>query len=137
MTDIAKVTCKGEEFYLDEWQFKQYEKFDEQAQEQADGILVLEGEAQQEWLENARWNYLKGMTDRPDDENVCCFCGSPLKDFGNGMYGHNPYPANTIPGKRCCDKCNQKIVIPARCAIYDLIRETDKERESKENASAK
>ena len=40
----------------------------------------------------------------------CCFCGKTINGFGN-----NPDPACTIPGAICCDKCNEKVVIPVRC----------------------
>lgn len=60
----------------------------------------------------------------PKDESICCFCGAPLKEWyeGSEYYGNNPDPANTIPGKRCCDACNLNIVVPARIYIAELIR---------------
>ena len=43
----------------------------------------------------------------------CCICG---KEFTG--YGNNPYP--TKQQGRCCDKCNTKIVIPARLASIGI-----------------
>lgn len=41
---------------------------------------------------------------------TCCICG---KEFIG--YGNNPYPVVEHPlGNRCCDKCNDEVVIPAR-----------------------
>ena len=42
----------------------------------------------------------------------CCICG---KEFDG--YGNNPYPVvgDIFSGdERCCDECNDTIVIPAR-----------------------
>lgn len=39
----------------------------------------------------------------------CCFCGKVLVGWGN-----DPYPANKNPDARCCDDCNETIVIPDR-----------------------
>ena len=41
----------------------------------------------------------------------CCFCGKEFVGWGN-----NPYPANKDEDARCCDKCNDEIVIPERIA---------------------
>ena len=52
------------------------------------------------------------------EESVkCCFCDRPI----NYMNSHNPNPANSIPGKRCCIYCNYHIVLPARSIISALI----------------
>jgi len=34
----------------------------------------------------------------------CCICGKPIKD-----YGHNPFPLKNEG--RCCDECNEKVVM--------------------------
>lgn len=45
----------------------------------------------------------------------CCFCGKELKE----KEGNNPEPIieydniSTV-GKKCCNECNERIVIPAR-----------------------
>ena len=43
------------------------------------------------------------------DNNVCCICGKPFTGWGN-----NPYPVNSDEDARCCDICNDRVVIPAR-----------------------
>jgi len=43
-------------------------------------------------------------------DNACCFCGDDV-----GRYGHNPAPVSDTG--RCCDVCNQMVVIPARISM--------------------
>lgn len=45
------------------------------------------------------------ITESVPDEKLCCLCGSPIKGEGN-----NPYPLNSTPGARCCDKCNLDVI---------------------------
>lgn len=40
------------------------------------------------------------------DDSKCCICGTPI-----GYYGNN---ADPVCDGRCCDKCNDSIVIPYR-----------------------
>lgn len=35
----------------------------------------------------------------------CCFCGEEINGYGN-----NPWPLLKDDGKRCCDKCNSKVL---------------------------
>ena len=44
-------------------------------------------------------------------EYICCFCGKKFEGWGN-----NPYPANKDESARCCDACNDSVVIPSRLA---------------------
>ena len=44
-----------------------------------------------------------------NQEYVCCFCGKTFNDWGN-----NPYPACEDENARCCDDCNNEVVLPAR-----------------------
>ena len=46
-------------------------------------------------------------------DNACCFCGDDV-----GRYGHNPAPVSDTG--RCCDVCNQMVVIPARMSMLGL-----------------
>lgn len=39
---------------------------------------------------------------------ICCLCGEEYKGYGN-----NPEPLASFT-RKCCDKCNQELVIPAR-----------------------
>lgn len=48
-----------------------------------------------------------------EEENknpICCFCGNHCED----EFGNNPYPANNEEDARCCNDCNETVVIPAR-----------------------
>ena len=41
----------------------------------------------------------------------CCLCGNETEN----QWGHNPYPVTEKDSKeRCCAKCNESIVVPAR-----------------------
>lgn len=44
------------------------------------------------------------------EEGICSICG---KEYAN--WGNNAYPINN---GRCCDKCNEVVVIPERIAKY-------------------
>jgi hypothetical protein len=45
---------------------------------------------------------------------VCSLCGGEVEEWpGGGGYGNNPEPLAPIEA-RCCDRCNQEKVIPAR-----------------------
>ena len=57
---------------------------------------------------------------------VCCFC---KKDAG--QYGNNPDPVMDGTKHRCCDKCNLKIVLPARFRATENFNATRKEGETK------
>lgn len=39
-----------------------------------------------------------------EKEYVCCICGKRFKGHGN-----NPWPVKKSD-KRCCDKCNEKVI---------------------------
>lgn len=39
----------------------------------------------------------------------CCICGKVFKGYGN-----NPYPVSADPNDRCCDACNDSVVLPER-----------------------
>ena len=58
-----------------------------------------------------RKNILKEMITMLEEGKMCCICGAPIEDWGN-----NPYPVVKWDGARCCDYCNQTVVIPARLA---------------------
>lgn len=46
---------------------------------------------------------------------MCCFCGRAFKGWGN-----NPYPLNKDEKARCCDDCNDNLVVPARLYLAQL-----------------
>lgn len=57
------------------------------------------------------------------DETICCFCGCKIEQHVSGwVEGNNPAPADNRPGARCCDICNETIVMPVRLFIADRIR---------------
>lgn len=44
-----------------------------------------------------------------NQEHVCCICGVKFTGWGN-----NPYPVVTDENARCCDICNNNVVLSAR-----------------------
>lgn len=46
---------------------------------------------------------------KTDEKKICCLCGKPFTEFGN-----NPAP---FEGDRCCDDCDNRIVIPERIRL--------------------
>ena len=50
----------------------------------------------------------------------CCVCGKEVSGYGN-----NPVPVIAL-GK-CCDECNQKVVIPARFTVTKILDDFCKE----------
>ena len=48
------------------------------------------------------------------ENGICCFCGKIYNHYGNDVR-----PIVTATGDRCCDECNQTIVIPTRLAAYN------------------
>jgi len=46
----------------------------------------------------------------------CSICERDVTEWGN-----NPQPILTYSGKKCCDSCNTKYVIPARIFINELL----------------
>jgi len=46
---------------------------------------------------------------------VCCICHKNQVGFGN-----NPAPLGKA-GQRCCDECNDSLVIPARIRLISII----------------
>ena len=36
----------------------------------------------------------------------CCICGKEISGYGN-----NPYPLDKREGVRCCDGCNNKVIV--------------------------
>ena len=56
-----------------------------------------------------------------NEKHICCICGKEFEGFGN-----NPYPVNKDENARCCDVCNDTVVIPAR---IEALNEDKKEEE--------
>lgn len=54
-------------------------------------------------------NELKRIADslesKASKKTECCFCGEEINGYGN-----NPWPLLKDDGKRCCDKCNGKVL---------------------------
>lgn len=51
------------------------------------------------------------------DKYVCCICGKAFIGPGN-----NPWPVNNGVNVKCCDSCNQSVVIPVRIANMNLAK---------------
>lgn len=47
------------------------------------------------------------------EKHVCCICKEEFTGFGN-----NPAPLPVKENDRCCDECNEQVIIPIR--IYLL-----------------
>lgn len=45
---------------------------------------------------------------------ICSICG----EYFDG-YGNNPYPVRTDEEARCCDECDNSIVLSARIALLN------------------
>lgn len=55
------------------------------------------------------------------EKHICCVCGCEFEGYGN-----NPYPLVNDEEARCCDECNDAVVIPAR---IEALNEDKKEEE--------
>lgn len=53
---------------------------------------------------------------------ICCICGKECEN----EWGNNPWPINNDENARCCNKCNDEIVIPQR-----IINAISKKEENK------
>lgn len=57
--------------------------------------------------------------DTPEEKHICSICGKEYKGYGNN--------ASPVKDGKCCDKCNDEVVIPAR--IKNLVIKEDTEIE--------
>lgn len=49
----------------------------------------------------------------------CCICNNEFEyDKSKMLIGHNPEPIEHQGGERCCQNCNDKVVVPARLNGY-------------------
>lgn len=55
------------------------------------------------------------------DYKHCCFCGRTIRE----PFTNNPLPMHTGEGARCCNECDEAIVIPAR--LRNIIAEHEME----------
>lgn len=54
----------------------------------------------------------------------CCICNKPIKGYENN--------AEPVKKGTCCDKCNNKFVIPARMLDIQIISDKDRKNLLKE-----
>ncbi len=52
------------------------------------------------------------------DKVYCCLCGKEITNEEQ----HSPAPLTTDPASKCCGKCNETVVIPARLRSVALNR---------------
>src|SRR5215469_3261139 len=52
-------------------------------------------------------------SDKPAEEGMCCLCDRPIQAHGTWTLGNNAEP---MADGRCCDDCNEHLVIPERMA---------------------
>lgn len=55
--------------------------------------------------------------DKEENKKVCVICGKPITGYGNN--------AQPVKDGKCCDKCNQEVVIPARIKKMGLKEEAE------------
>lgn len=60
------------------------------------------------------------------EKYVCCICG---KEFTG--YGNNPYPVVMDDYARCCDECNNDVVIPTRILAL-FMKEEEENNENRD-----
>jgi hypothetical protein len=56
---------------------------------------------------------LKATNPYPYRKQKCCICGKPFTGYGNN-------PAPIAHKGRCCDSCNEQMVIPSRFFRHSL-----------------
>ena len=57
-------------------------------------------------------------------EYKCCICGETHTGYGN-----NPWPVVKEDDAKCCDRCNENIVIPERiCLVMGYNRGTEQSK---------
>ena len=57
------------------------------------------------------------------EKQICCLCGKEFEGYGN-----NPYPLVKDEGARCCDECNNDVIM-ARIAALVKDKEDEEEEE--------
>ena len=58
--------------------------------------------------------------------HVCCFCEGDLEHYDGQdpeLWGNNPDNACSWENARCCNSCNENIVIPVRILTSRIIEE--------------
>lgn len=60
---------------------------------------------------------LSSLNESLDDDKKCVICGKPITGYGNN--------AQPVKDGKCCDKCNQEVVIPARIKKMGLKEEAE------------
>ena len=58
------------------------------------------------------------------ETGICSLCGGVYDHYGN-----NPMPLIDDFDARCCDRCNEEKVVPARCRIMDHLKDLQEEWE--------
>ena len=95
---IAKYTIEKIESYPKEWGKTVENYFD----------ILFPDEVTDYQLRRAI-HMMRAKKEKVKKEKVCCFCGGIYERIGN-----NPAPVDKKKESRCCDFCNDAIVIPAR-----------------------
>jgi hypothetical protein len=47
------------------------------------------------------------------EQLICCICSKPIPDKRGWRFGNNAEP---VAHGRCCDRCDNEVVIPTRIA---------------------
>lgn len=51
---------------------------------------------------------------------TCCICGADIKSEHGWDGTHNPWPIDHEDGERCCERCNNELVVPVRIKMHYL-----------------
>lgn len=54
-----------------------------------------------------KFKFLRGQ------QLLCCICNEEITDG----FGNNPIPVSYIAGERCCDECNNQVILPNRIQL--------------------
>ena len=66
---------------------------------------------------------LGGKDELDMDENRCSLCNSLIEVEVSGWNkGHNPWPLRRNETDRCCQTCNDTVVMPARLRLAVAVR---------------
>ena len=74
----------------------------------------------EETLNNLGIELTESSANKSDNTDKCVICGEPIEGYGNN--------AEPVKKGKCCDKCNQEVVIPARLKNLKLTEDQDDDK---------
>ena len=91
--------------------------------EQLDRSSDKDKKVMTETLNNLGINLNEDLSNKSNTIDKCVICGAPIEGYGNN--------AEPVKKGKCCDKCNQEIVIPARLKNIKLTEDKDETADAK------